>query len=443
MSTPSPLTTAHQHAANADEFTSKGLLIPAFEQHSKAADAFQACIEASNDENAKRTLRMLQNKHSKAGKDLQRRIDTLREDGIDPTLPQKPVQPRPSSVPSHLAPGPSASPPPHLSRGFLGDSQHTVDESFMLLGQQSADAGDAFNHFWKAMEALDHLAQPVAFATASLGLTEPSRKPFGRHGSQSSDTDAEEGSRSRKSLTKGQSKRVSPDNSFATAYDGDMAKSTRVGQSVIDLRNDFDEIAEEDYDSSDSFCLVPSKSEPSSFTLKKENEAMKLQIETMQKQLETADRMLKQRKEQDQQLRDSIAVARREATRAMGASFVAQRPGQSPSFSMLTPSLIPTPPAPPPHNAGRDREAQSMRRVRELEEEIRNARVENEKQKAMIAKFRERWDKLKESAKRKREAKAAADIQNSPVHERIDEEPEAEAAAAALEAIQSEAAAAA
>lgn len=41
----------------------------------------------------------------------------------------------------------------------------------------------------------------------------------------------------------------------------------------------------------------------------------------------------------------------------------------------------------------------------------------------MIAKFRERWDKLKESAKRKREAKAAADI----VHERIDEEPEAEA----------------
>jgi hypothetical protein len=48
-------------------------------------------------------------------------------------------------------------------------------------------------------------------------------------------------------------------------------------------------------------------------------------------------------------------------------------------------------------------------------------------QKAMIAKFRERWDKLKESARRKREAKAAAESQSSPVHERIDEEPEAEA----------------
>ena len=45
----------------------------------------------------------------------------------------------------------------------------------------------------------------------------------------------------------------------------------------------------------------------------------------------------------------------------------------------------------------------------------------------MIAKFRERWDKLKESARRKREAKAATETHNVPVHERIDEEPEAEA----------------
>jgi hypothetical protein len=45
----------------------------------------------------------------------------------------------------------------------------------------------------------------------------------------------------------------------------------------------------------------------------------------------------------------------------------------------------------------------------------------------MIAKFRERWDKLKESAKRKREAKAAVEAHHAPVHERIDEEPEVEA----------------
>ena len=43
-------------------------------------------------------------------------------------------------------------------------------------------------------------------------------------------------------------------------------------------------------------------------------------------------------------------------------------------------------------------------------------------QKLMIAKFRERWEKLKDSAKRKKEAKAAT----AGVRERIVEEPEAE-----------------
>ena len=49
-------------------------------------------------------------------------------------------------------------------------------------------------------------------------------------------------------------------------------------------------------------------------------------------------------------------------------------------------------------------------------------------QKAMIVKFRERWEKLKESAKRKKQAKAAAEATNV-VADRIDEEPEAEAEA--------------
>lgn len=44
----------------------------------------------------------------------------------------------------------------------------------------------------------------------------------------------------------------------------------------------------------------------------------------------------------------------------------------------------------------------------------------------MIVRYRERWEKLKESSKRKKEAKARA---TSVVGQRIDEEPEAEAAA--------------
>lgn len=46
----------------------------------------------------------------------------------------------------------------------------------------------------------------------------------------------------------------------------------------------------------------------------------------------------------------------------------------------------------------------------------------------MIAKYRERWEKLKESARRKKQAKAAAEG-TSVVNDRIEEDPEAEAEA--------------
>ena len=50
----------------------------------------------------------------------------------------------------------------------------------------------------------------------------------------------------------------------------------------------------------------------------------------------------------------------------------------------------------------------------------------------MITKFRERWERLKESAKRKRELKG---VSQNVQDQRIDEEPEAEKAAEEEEAI--------
>lgn len=94
-------------------------------------------------------------------------------------------------------------------------------------------------------------------------------------------------------------------------------------------------------------------------------------------------------------------------------------------FSALNINLPPVPTPATAFNAGRDREAQHMRRIRELEEELRNLRTENDKQKIMIARFRERWEKLKESAKRKKDAKIAEGTKTG-ISERIEEEPDAE-----------------
>jgi len=151
----------------------------------------------------------------------------------------------------------------------------------------------------------------------------------------------------------------------------------------------------------------------------------------MQQRLAQTDRILQLRKEQDIQLRDSIVIARQHAQKAMGASAIGpQRPGHPPpkmDFSLLNINVAPVPAPIAPLNPVRDREVpQLLRRVRELQEEVRNVKSENEKQKAMIAKFRERWDKLKESAKRKKDAKSAAEAAKPSITERIVEELEPE-----------------
>ncbi|KAI0670596.1 hypothetical protein C8Q78DRAFT_975681, partial [Trametes maxima] len=469
---------AHQHAANADDYLARGLLIPAAEEHYKAAEAFQACVDASNDDNTKRTLRMLHNEHSKHGKDLQRKIAKLREENKDPALPQKPARSSSTaageSTSTNVAvvppqPVPSPSPQPHNK---LSESQQTVDESFMLLGQRS-DPGDAFHQFWKATEGmLEYLSRPVAFATAPLApeqppqptsSPDPRRGVKSREGSSTSDSDFEDPI-SRK-ISKGISLVKAAHSRMLTKYDsvygvGASGHSSpasegegvnKAGSSTfppapqpshaIDLKEDWDDDirAFEDDDMADSFCLIPSKSDPSMASLKAENAALRAELEKQRQQFANMELALKMRQEQDQQLRDSIMLARKEAQRAMISSSVLPRPAQPvPPVDIAALNInVPPPPsvlvpngAP---NTGRERDPQLVRRVRELEEELRALRAENESQQgAMIVRFQTRWEKLKEQSKRKKEAKAAAAAAAAGMNvvaERIEEEPEAEAAA--------------
>ena len=90
------------------------------------------------------------------------------------------------------------------------------------------------------------------------------------------------------------------------------------------------------------------------------------------------------------------------------------------------------------------REAQYARRVKELEDEMKALRAELEKtvrvpyclvsemlklnQRADNVRHRERWAKVKESARRKKEMKAAAEAGKALVRDKIVEDPEAEEA---------------
>jgi hypothetical protein len=161
---------AHRHASNAEDALVKGLLIPAAEEHYKAAELFKACIEQATDEGVcqtrtflktinqlishvfysvktqnKRTMRMLHDQHIKAGRELQRRIAKLREEKKDPSLPQiipsvvPPATVRASPTPQqqqqHQQPQ-QQQPQQFQQQRKLTDSQYTFDESFMVLGGQ-------------------------------------------------------------------------------------------------------------------------------------------------------------------------------------------------------------------------------------------------------------------------------------------------------------------
>ncbi|KAK7023719.1 hypothetical protein R3P38DRAFT_2953885 [Favolaschia claudopus] len=407
------LNAAHQHAANAEDFLGQGLLIPASEQHLKAAEAYEKATERSNDDSAKRTLKLLYNDHLKAAKDIERRIEQLRIDGKDPNLPHKPDPPQPSarsnSHPHPTYPRSAPSPPPQRP---MTDSQGTVDESFMLLGGQRSDPGDAFNQFWNIMQGmLDNLSQPVAFATAPLASEYAAPKHVARaklagsrrDASLSSDTDIEEPMVTRFARRLGMS--------------GDSKKSSSNLNTNLVSTPDAEDDFEQGDELTESFFLIPSSSDASPAILKQDNASLRLEVESLKQRLEASQRVLQLRRDQDAQLRDSIYQATKEAQRAMGASVVGQ-PFVVPNASVLreTPGI----------KTGR--EAQYARRVKELEDELRSVRVENDKQKAMIVRYQEKWEKLKESAKRRKETKAAAAAEAARplTRERISEEPEPE-----------------
>jgi len=300
----------------------------------------------------------------------------------------------------------------------MTDSQGTVDESFMLLGGQRSDPGDAFNQFWNIMQGMmDNLSQPVAFATAPLGMPESqpasnmskskgsSEALLRQDGNLSSDTDIEEPMVARFARRLGMS--------------GDSKKSDRSPSSlqtrvVSAPDSDPDDGFEEGDHLTESFFLIPSSSGSSPQNLNQDNAALRVEVDVLKRRLEATERALQLRREQDVQLRDSIFQATKEAQRAMGQSFVLPAPTSSVMREM------------PGIKTGR--EAQYARRVKELEEELRVLRLDNDKQKAMIVRYQEKWEKLKESAKR-RKAASAAEVRpssNALAREQIPEEPEPE-----------------
>lgn len=188
---------------------------------------------------------------------------------------------------------------------------------------------------------LDNLSQPVAFATIPLNQ-EPVQEPPSAdqptpdlRRDSGSDTDLEEpilskfsrkiglvrtlGDRSRRTSQKAVSPNTSQGSMSSNKSEFDFEEEDDfldAGLSSFSI-NPFipwTHILMEGDELSGSFFLIPTGPEDSPAALKKENTTLKAEISLLKNRLEGTERVLKLRREQDVQLRDSIFQATREVS---------------------------------------------------------------------------------------------------------------------------------
>lgn len=295
----------------------------------------------------------------------------------------------------------------------------------MLLGPKN-ELNSSFAQFWKILEGmLDHLSQPVAFATVPI------------HGSKSD------------KRTASQSRATGAQPSFAYPPAPSPSKPPKHGpltgtsehESVEESSGDMDDSWE--LDSEESFQLVGSEYKPPSSStavrsaVELENDELKHQLHQAQSRISDLEKLMRERMAHEHQLRDSIMQAQRAISSSQMLQSITKFPGLDNRQFPGAPSprnpqpLDPIQRQAPPSlrqtdTQKTDNQTPMQSRIHELEERLRLLQVQDITQKAAIAKYKERWDKVKDSMKRKKLAKAAAEVQLAAERNRIDEEVEPE-----------------
>ncbi|ORZ02173.1 hypothetical protein BCR43DRAFT_559182 [Syncephalastrum racemosum] len=231
---------------------------------------------------------------------------------------------------------------------YPGTQSPAIGGSYAVLpddgrDDDDEDEADPFNKFWQVVEQLvDKLSNPVAFASA----------PLNEHDDPTAHEDGDE--------------------------DG-----TNTG-----MLNSYCFVQLDTAEADQSTLLSKARNHAT------ENEILKKQVE----QLTNRIRSLEKAAEESNMLKSSIIQFRndvqKQAKRIMQGHDHVMRASSSAALmgphhsSYLRPSSA--------------NPSYELARIKELEEENRQLRIQNEKQQALMNKYRERWEKLKESAKKRR-----------------------------------------
>ncbi|KAI8878614.1 hypothetical protein K501DRAFT_29407 [Backusella circina FSU 941] len=369
MSSEAPINAGHAFANAAEDYEEKELWKEAAEAHSNAAARFEVAISDALDKEAIKTLKLLSANHTRKAQELDRKfqriqaserqqqlVDSKNRGGLLNALPDKQRASPTASLVSRLANKNMS----YFSEGSqqLGDG---IGGSFALLSNDGTEVenSDPFNKFLEVVETLvQQLSNPaVAFASAPLN-------------------------------------------------ENDYPLSLPTQETPEE-----DEVEEENSDPNqmmESYYFVP---EPKGFynsvqktneqrnqlNLNVENEKLRQQIAQLTKKIKILERTA----EESNMLKSSILQFRNDVHKqakrimqsqhesSMRSSAVALGSSHVPVHSSLRYPIV---------SGGND----LVTRLKDLEEENQQLKLQNEKQKVVMNKYRDRWESLKENAKKRR-----------------------------------------
>ncbi|WWD22258.1 hypothetical protein CI109_106749 [Kwoniella shandongensis] len=295
------------------------------------------------------------------------------------------------------------------------------EDSYIHFGA-APDTLDPFSRFWGMLEnMLEDISNPVVFASAPLDVSPPPSLPNNAEGKKGKVKKDKGKSRKRDIGKKEMSERdLSPTESFYVVRKG---KETLV--SGEESENDFDD--------------VTSNAGPSPKTLEElilENTSLKTSLDSLASYVQTLEqnnRQLKsQLEEREKKVLNTIDGVRREVgkvkrdqevwrSQILAGSMVAPPPGPgagagagltmgsvlgrggSGSMMSVTPGS-----SKDGQQVGGDSTA-LKKRIKELEDEVKGLKLDNEKHKTHIERYRDRFEKIKFNARAKKQAKLAAE----------------------------------
>ncbi|KAH8554669.1 hypothetical protein BGW37DRAFT_480606 [Umbelopsis sp. PMI_123] len=407
MATPtsSPVNAGHAYANEADDCEDREQWEKAATAHSLAAEQFQKAIVFAQDPEAVKTLRLLVMNHTRKAKALSLKAAKANEPQSSNRSSDSP------STSSHTTSSPSSSKPNHNKLQHTSDrlnnlsihntngyhdrsipstsysvnhqshlldiGSQTIDESYALLNDQNDDDSDPFNKFWNAVETLvQKLSNPVAFASVPLNEED-------------------------------NPKALMEESSAYAAQQGGLSKLPIQHQIEASMMESFFVVQPQTPSGPkitiDGAGNAGSSEAPiGSKTIEEyamENKQLKNTVDKLSRQVS----YWKKAAEEGNVLKSSIIQFRndvekqakriRQSQESMKSSMIN---GQYGAASILSK------PTKPSEGSSVSSTTSPQARIKELEDEVMALRLEYNRQKDLMGKYKERWEKLKESAKKRR-----------------------------------------